>query len=259
MPMTGQEQYDAKIRLENTFKPEIKRLFNTMLSEFRVVFAIRGMAPLATNYLSAWEQLLDIQYKRTQKVFSQADKQEEEDGINEELLLLALLTWRTDNKEQQSKLISNTNRKQMREAIEQARLEFDLQGVLPTNIELALASTVILKKKFAGRVTNIAMSETQGPAESTKFIKEEVKAGVRPTILGGSAGVVVTATKTWNNRGDGKVRVAPFNHKAAGGQTVNLLAPFVVSDELLNYPKDTSLGASLGNVAGCRCWATYLA
>ena len=143
-----------------------------MRSDFKTTVAVRGVTSDASDYLSAWSNTLDKQYKRAQKSFLKVGKQDEDN--NEELLLLALLTWRKENKENQAQLITNTNRKQMNEALSQARFELSLTGEIPTNRELALTATAILKKKFKGRVSGIAMTETQASSESTKFIQAEV-------------------------------------------------------------------------------------
>ena len=61
--------------------------------------------------------------------------------------------------------------------------------------------------------------------------------------------------KMWHTIMDGRERPA---HNAADGQMVDVLDPFVVGDELMMYPKDTSLGASLPNIIGCRCSVEYV-
>ena len=49
-----------------------------------------------------------------------------------------------------------------------------------------------------------------------------------------------------------------FNHAMAHKQVVPFNQPFIVSGENLQYPGDTTLGASIGNVAGCRCVPLYV-
>ena len=60
--------------------------------------------------------------------------------------------------------------------------------------------------------------------------------------------------KVWHTILDGREREA---HHFADGQRVPVTTPFVVGNEPMMYPKDTSLGASLENVIGCRCTVTY--
>lgn len=53
-------------------------------------------------------------------------------------------------------------------------------------------------------------------------------------------------------RGFDPDKKAKFNHYTAN-QVVPATEPFVVSGERMNYPGDTSFGASAGNVINCRC------
>ena len=46
-------------------------------------------------------------------------------------------------------------------------------------------------------------------------------------------------------------------HRIANGQVMPILEPFQVGDSLLQFPTDTSLGASANEVVNCRCWCVY--
>lgn len=62
--------------------------------------------------------------------------------------------------------------------------------------------------------------------------------------------------KRWISMLDADVRRPPtsrFNHWSPHGQTVPIDKPFIISGEELMFPGDVSMGASLGNVLGCRC------
>ena len=61
--------------------------------------------------------------------------------------------------------------------------------------------------------------------------------------------------KAWVTMGDDRVRDW---HQAANWQTVPVNDPFIVHGEYLMHPGDSSMGASLNNVSGCRCHASYL-
>ena len=61
--------------------------------------------------------------------------------------------------------------------------------------------------------------------------------------------------KMWHTIMDGRERAA---HGLADGQMVEIDEPFVVGDELMMFPKDTSLGASLDNIINCRCTVEYI-
>lgn len=103
--------------------------------------------------------------------------------------------------------------------------------------------------KLRQRAGGIANAETQGPAEEARF-------ELAPDHMAGGR-----VMHRWRCMMDDRVRHPPrsrFNHFGPHGQTVGVREPFEVSGELLRFPGDTSLGASLGNVINCRCTAEYL-
>lgn len=103
------------------------------------------------------------------------------------------------------------------------------------------------------RSQQIATEHTQRAAEGGK---SEVSRAVQRASQGAAfaAAVEMLREKTWMTRMDKFVRDA---HQMALFQTVRATLPFVVGGEQLMYPGDMSLGASIGNVANCRCSAIY--
>lgn len=106
-----------------------------------------------------------------------------------------------------------------------------------------------VRQSSLGRAkTTIPTTETQEPAEHSKFIaaiainNSDNKPHKRQPI------------KTWVTVGDEKVRSA---HQGADLQVKNSDDPFDVGGEQLMRPGDSSLGASPENVINCRCSAQY--
>lgn len=62
------------------------------------------------------------------------------------------------------------------------------------------------------------------------------------------------AKKKWIDVGDKKERKT---HLEVGGITLPIGEPFSVGDSLLQFPKDTSLGASADEIVNCRCSIQY--
>lgn len=60
--------------------------------------------------------------------------------------------------------------------------------------------------------------------------------------------------KTWIDVGDKRERKT---HLEVGGTTLPIDEPFSVGDSLLQFPKDTSLGASADEIVNCRCSIQY--
>ena len=248
--LTVAQQTNMKIRLEDSLKPDIKRVFNRMIKDFRISVGATGSAQNVNMYLPMWTTLLNRHYIRVQTaVLKVIDKEKQLDDEDNDLLLLALLTWREQNAGKQSQFIINTSQQDMLDALQMAREEFLLQSVFPSDRELAMAAAVILKRKFNGRGSGIAMSETQSSFEDTKFEEAQVESGLLPIILGGAV-TVTTTKKTWNTVGDDKVRKI---HQEVNRQEQMLTVPYEVNGEFLMYPGDSSLGASMDNVINCRC------
>lgn len=60
--------------------------------------------------------------------------------------------------------------------------------------------------------------------------------------------------KKWIDVGDKRERKT---HLEVGGTTLPIGEPFSVGDSLLQFPKDTSLGASTDEIVNCRCSIQY--
>lgn len=60
--------------------------------------------------------------------------------------------------------------------------------------------------------------------------------------------------KTWITEKDNKVR---HTHREVDNVKIGIFESFQVGGSLMMFPKDTSLGASMEEIAGCRCVAKY--
>lgn len=99
----------------------------------------------------------------------------------------------------------------------------------------------------------MAAEHTQRAAEGSKA----EMANAANSLVHGSlflAGAAMEREKTWMTRMDKAVRDI---HANALFQTVAAHLPFFVGGEQLMFPGDQSLGASMRNIANCRCSAIY--
>lgn len=94
--------------------------------------------------------------------------------------------------------------------------------------------------RYRARVPAIANVNTNAPAEEARMaaILDELDV-IRPGER---------LMQTWNSLLDGRERPA---HHDAHGQTKPVDEPFEVGGELLRFPGDSSLGASVGNTINC--------
>ena len=60
--------------------------------------------------------------------------------------------------------------------------------------------------------------------------------------------------KKWKSERDNKVR---NTHRQVDRITIDIFEPFEVGDSLMMFPKDTSLGANIEEIANCRCTVEY--
>lgn len=252
------EQLAFKIKLEDTLRPKIKALFNRIVKTFAITVATTGTPPPLRIYQAVFEALLDMHYEKASKIFtgivSKPVKQNADDDDDLEKLLLALIAWRELRAPNQAKVIVSTTQANMTEAINIALEQARNEGKILTNRELAVSAAAILKRKLNRRISSIAITETQAPSESTKYIEAEVLSGLTPSILGGSSLVQTPSKKRWRTMGDDRVRKI---HHLVNGQERSLNEPFIVNGEYLRFPGDSSLGASIDNIANCRCIAVY--
>lgn len=245
--MTIPQQLAMKIKMERIFKKEVTKIFNSIARDFRISVAATGMPPSMAVYKPVWEVALNMHYKRVQRAFTGVVKQF---GIGD--ILSVFLTWRNIRAKQQAEEITETTKNNMNESLQLADIAAVEEGVALTSIERAANSTAILKGKFKSRTQALINTETQSAAEAAKFMEAELLSDVKPRILGGRE--ESDTTKKWTTVGDDRVRRI---HREANGQIRKLNEPYLVGGEYLMHPGDLSLGASLANVANCRCISTY--
>lgn len=245
-------QLNMKLKLENTFRPEVKKAFNVILREFRLTVALTGMPPRLTNYKALWEVLLKNHYRRVQNKFKGVVKSQKQ-SAEADMLELALQAWRDGQAAGQTVIINDTTRVNMADAMNEVRTEAANAGKILSDQEMANLSAARLARKFKGRTQGIIITETQSAAEMAKFAEVEVISGLKPRVLGGRD-IDTPTTKRWLTVGDRRVR--PI-HRLANGQVRKLREPYVVNGQLLMYPGDSSLGATVDNIANCRCISLY--
>lgn len=267
---TAAQEFAKKIRLENTFKRELRPVFQNILRDFQTNIRAFGRAPDADQYKPSFNALMQGQFSRVQRsfrddvvnnnggkaFFMMLTKQNEEQV--QALIDLSLLEWRNEHSEEQADLITGTNERQMQEAIELARQDLQDREESITPVALAAAAGVILRRRFAIRTNTIAQTATQEAAESTKLITAQANSGNRPFNMDGGFEVPseedMAVTKEWDTVGDDRVRPT---HVAVNGTTIPDDAIFNVGASSMYFPGDTSLYAQAKEIVNCRCSSLY--
>lgn len=265
-----------KLILERRFLPELTIYFNRILRNFRTLYIATGMKLDVSTFNRETTLLIRRQYIRTAKAFSNEmrlalageknidfTKQIEENDQFDPIIDAALFAYINEQVPQTVAKINQTTTKNIADSLQQGTAQILEEGGDINERSVGLAASIVLKRKLDGRKTTISMTETQFMAESTKAIESAVvgsEGQVNPFNIIGATAIIAGAAninKSWASILDGDTRQDGFDHVEPDGQNVKWNQPFIVSSEKLMFPGDRSLGASIGNIANCRCSAIY--
>jgi len=263
------EEYDEqKRRFEKQLSALLVTFFNNYSDDFMIEYATQGATGDAQRYKDELAVILFRHYKKVGAFFSShlqrtlrsteyedekdqevvAALQEERSKI--ELTITALLS-KTYKRMSilHSTYILNTTNKVTSEVVMDAVLDLSRDNTIASNEEVAILAGKQLRRKNKSRIGTISETETQDAAGEAKQTEAtELSRSARRNPLLGT--LFLDFKKTWVSMGDNRVRNA---HRIANGQEVGINDAFRVGGELLRYPADTSLGASLWNTIRCRC------
>ncbi len=233
----------------------IKRYFKPISKDSFSHYSKFGVFPILQPYRDALEKILNQQYEGTAQLFirqvrDSLGEPENAEEINTQVNESSSLKQTVDIFMSLGSIMKTTEKdmaRSIRDVIEAAAI----LGVVLSNRKIARKA----KKKFdslsSGRVDGISMTQTQQAAEGAK--NTELSTLLRNSAVFTIANVSMgrtTVKKTWMTVMDSRVRMA---HALAEKQTVAFDKPYQVGGQLLMYPGDTSLGATMNNIVNCRC------
>lgn len=274
------DTYDAmKLKYELKLERKLKAVFNRIADDLVMVYTETGEIPSLEDFEQELEVILKKAYREVANYSSkhyERELQKQQDEGNNSAILLLLLLLRKDitrkifvniNKNIRSVApaqvgyILNTTKKVIVSEIDRAILQRQ-EGEVINNSTIIGRAIPRIKEKNATRAGLISEMEIgTGFALGTEVENLEFSVIVddakkNSKILANLSQedfalfMLIEMEKTWITMLDPKVRDM---HISAHGQKKPILRPFVVGGELLMEPKDTKLGASLGNVINCRC------
>lgn len=264
-----------RLRMESPFKKELRTYFNRQSSRIK-----RGLA------IQSIEQELDRQYERVATNYRRKIKQGEDELDDRVDSIIA------GSAAERAVGIDNTTSEKYDWAVAEAKKQLAEDGNFnPTDREVRIVAGNIFKTSNYGRIGLLALMETafiddainneartlsielyetaavtgntalaeEANRISPSLTGEEV---VRDVAIGASPSSIMKKLKDrykiWVTMMDSKVRSFPFDHQSALFQKKKIDEPFIVSGEQLKRPRDTSMGASTGNILNCRCHAQDL-
>ena len=264
-----------RLRMESPFKKELKTYFGRQSSRIK-----RGLS------IQSIEQELDRQYERVATGYKRNIKQGEDELDDRVDVLIA------GSAADRAVGIDKTTTEKYDRAVEEAKKQLAEEGNSnPTDREVRIVAGNIFKTSNYGRIGTIALMETafiddainnEARALSVELYETAAITGntslaeeanrispsltgdeiVRDISIGASPASIMKKLKDrykmWITMMDTKVRSFPFDHQTALFQKKKIDEPFIVSNERLMRPRDTSYGASAGNVINCRCHAQDL-
>ena len=249
----AQKEYNLKLRMERLLVPSLLVFFKQYGEDFEKRYAALGILPDNNLFQGKMKLLLQAHYDKVADVFSQRivkeiGKPDNHDdvlaSINQKNQLHHELTA-TDS----SKIITDTTQKNPHSSIQKVIAGAAIAGVTLNRSQVAKKAKFDLLRTNANRVPGIAITETQASSEHAKQAEFNYLNFHNATIDGVNVADKKNQ-KMWFTIMDGKERPA---HHEAFGQIVNFDALYIVGGEQLMYPRDTTHGASAGNITRCRC------
>lgn len=264
---------DKKKRtIEKDLERDLVALFAVIANEWAILYSATGTSVDINQYLEELESILRKSYRRTTNWFQNDFLRdlEHEQGLSDDdeyyawligirnsispALILFIQDYLKKHPKKQSKLILETTQKVINKNIINSVVTLNESDELITNALIAETARKSILKENRNRVETIADNEVNQPMQDVRFQEVNLFSAelTRQTVLTGEA---LYIEKKWRKRDWDRTR--PL-HKVANGQRKQINQPFIVGGELLNYPKDTSLGASLWNIMNCHCTSVYV-
>ena len=238
-----------KIRLENQFKPELRRFFRQVSRDTTAVWLSNRTIPSLNSFSLELISLLRTHYRRESRAFGSEMRNESKKAFflietkQEENIDADIVKYINEHSIKQSEFILQTTERELNNITATVVAASVLEGLDLTNQDIARQIEREFNDRSKGRVDTIAMTETQTPAEEISYIEA---LGVAAVATQSGRDVV----KTWNTVLDEKTRPA---HVEADRQEKKVNQPYIVKGERLPVPGSTALGASLSNIINCRC------
>lgn len=260
MALTAKEELAAKLKLELALKRKLLATYAQLSRMLRAGLKIGIVPDLRGTALPGVTLGYRSHYDRVARVFGGLTNDELPEDLqmteDESAIAQAALADDFDDRAYRAAtgslttLQANATKAKVRA---DRLISEDQTGKLKPSDAPRLAQQIFMKRQRPNAATSARM-ETQFAAEATKGVEVSVLTQeIEPKLLG-------SPFKTWRSQGDSRVRTPPkshFDHLGADGLRVRTNVPFVVNNEMLMWPGDQSFGATMGNIANCRCSAIY--
>ena len=258
-------QLAKKVKLEDNVSPKLTRFFREISRSITPVLRVTGRVPSLNAFKDDLVEILRKHYVKVAKDFKGdavttltksagidvETKQETIEEVADEATQIvdeALATIIALRAPRQADFILQTTEKELNQSMDKVIVDAAKEGERLTLAEQGRRTARDFNQKIPGRVETIAIVETQAMAEDTKLTEAETIAAT------GGVAITLAMRKVWNTVLDEATR---DSHAIADLQKRTIIEPFNVQGQFLKVPGDTSLGATLDNIIGCRCAAEF--
>lgn len=247
-----------KVAIETSLAKGMRKVFKKIVADLKVVLEVKKKSiNFEADYFDDISSVLGQHYVEAQKKalqFFLRDPIVRSILTDQELLVIRNNTVRETNQylalrnSQMTKEILGTTKQNLADS-------YTYVDKLAKDNDLALTEEErdsMVMDNFSSRLDNradtIATTETQNSYEKTKAVEGTAVAD-RLARQG------MNMQKRWDSTLDSRTRYA---HAMAHGQRVPVTGLFTVMGQQLDFPGDTSHGATLENVINCRCTSQYV-
>lgn len=266
-------QVHRKHALEFPFKTKLRKFFRKMAGDVRLSLSVVRQPMNLAIYQPELVSILREHYRLTSNSFLKIGQESlakhlvvdkgifdcfgkkvalvNENKIAENQVQLEVNNNNNQRSDTQASIILHTTERVLSRSIERVNSRSIENGETLSNDEFAALAAKDFNASNFNRVETIAVTETQMMSEGTKETQAVIVGGA---LLASGIFAASKSTKTWNSILDEKTRKS---HVTADLQTVKTSEVFIVQAQRLNFPGDTSMGATMDNIAGCRCVGTY--
>jgi hypothetical protein len=248
------DSFAKKIKTERNIRSKINNHLRTISRDAFDAFARTGNTRSIREYRALIEQDIEQHFVNVAKIFSNTirssvGKPKNNTAVNLEVgnKILSSGEYRAYRS---SHSIMDTTSKQIDNILFAVKKKAKEKGKDLTNEQVARISKRAFNMRVISRSNSIAITETQYAAESGKRIEFDKLFELDSEFADGTQMSDVKSKKMWIAVLDDHTRE---EHALADGQEVEINEPFIVGGEMLMYPGDDSMGASVANVIRCRC------
>lgn len=242
-----------KLKLEKQLTKKLQKRYKAYLAEISNTYAKYGYLPMFMDLRNDVEDILNNHYIAVGNAFDQFSRTElgaRTDDIGFNKRLSDVIRIRAYNRAHQTaNKTVRTNEKDVERVLRLILTTAALEGVILSRRTISRQLRNILSAIFTNRINTTAITETAYAAEQTKFDEALEMQEMNIVLLDGRRIDSIDLRKQWIAR---FINTRPW-HEEAHGQIQRFGDPYIVNDERLMFPTDTSLGASPNNIINCYC------